>query len=185
MGPGHWGREQCAWHKYQKSLGRPGTQADTSHIHISPPLCEMSEEKKKKHNVTASIHIVTHWSFGKAAAQKTYQTTPSNPTPTEIIFRPGYPSINAADVFWSASFPSPPTRIFLHLSFILKLFIPLSPTLLAALFITCNHNNLSFLCAKQKESLSQGVFVPRTKRIAPLNETFISLFKDDVTFNMC
>lgn len=33
------------------------------------------------------------------------------------------------------------------LSFILKLSVPLSPTLLAALFITCNHNNWSFLFA--------------------------------------
>lgn len=45
-------------------------------------------------------------------------------------------------------------------SFILKITIPLSHTLLAALFITCNHNNLSSLVARQKEFLSQGVFVP-------------------------
>lgn len=39
-------------------------------------------------------------------------------------------------------------------SFMLKLTIPSSLTLLAALFITCNHNNLSSLVAWKKEFLS-------------------------------
>lgn len=54
-------------------------------------------------------------------------------------------------------------------SFILKLSVPLSPTLPAALFITCNHNNWSFLPAKQKALLSQGVFVLQLKKVAREN----------------
>lgn len=67
--------------------------------------------------------------------------------------------------FSSVTFPSLPARMFpckladlqqrivgwiSSASFILQLSVPLSPTLLAALFITCNHNNWSFLFAKWK-----------------------------------
>lgn len=44
-------------------------------------------------------------------------------------------------------------------SFMLKLTIPSSLTLLAALFITCNHNNLSSLVARKKEFLSHEASV--------------------------
>lgn len=44
-------------------------------------------------------------------------------------------------------------------SFMLKLTIPSSLTLLAALFITCNHNNLFSLVARKKEFLSHEASV--------------------------
>lgn len=46
-------------------------------------------------------------------------------------------------------------------SFILKLSVPLSLTLLAALFITCNHNNWSFSSPNEKNSYHT---VPQIKR---------------------
>lgn len=67
-------------------------------------------------------------------------------------------------------------------SFILKLSVPLSPTLQAALFITCNHNNWSFLFAKRNEILSLGVYVLQIKRMSECEnaKTFINILKADV-----
>lgn len=134
LGAGHWGREQCAWHKCQKSQGRLGRQA-----------VARQDKPSISHRCSISRLDLCH-SDHEHRCQ----------------------SAMMSDVGW-LMFPSSSTWMFPYkladlllkisaASFILKLSIPLSPPLLAALFITCNHNNLSFLFPKHKEFLSPGVF---------------------------
>lgn len=182
LGTGHWGREQCAWHKCQKSQGslvKQVTADKTKPPYLTAALFEGCTSKLQRH----SDHEHRYQSAKQQHAMEIrnrYNGLHFNYCSSGVF----YLSRSLSTWMFSSKFADMLQKIS-SVSFILKLSIPLSPTPLAALFITCNHNNLSFLFANRKEFLSQGVFVPRIKRMSEHTKTFIGVDKADVTFKTC